>query len=94
MDTSAEARVIASFTVIVALLLGAWGALDHLNARLLEGAEIGGLGIALLPFAVTAVAFQSAKGAAAAWARVLGGATVMLGLLSSLAGVLYFLANY
>ena len=45
-------------------------------------------------FAATAVAFQAARAAAAAWARVLGGAAVMLGVLSSLGGVLYFLASF
>ena len=94
MNNSAEARVIASFTFIVALLLGAWGALDHLVAGLLSEPEFGGLLVALLPFAATAVAFQASKAAEAAWARVLGGATVMLGVLSSLGGVLYFLASY
>ena len=91
MNNSAEARVIASFTFIVALLFGAWGALGHLIARLLVESEFGGLVIALMPFAATAVAFQAAE---AAWARVLGGAGVMLGVLSSLGGVLYFLASY
>lgn len=94
MDTSAEARVIAAFTFIVALLLGAWGALDQMITRLLAEPEIGGLGIAVLPVAATAVAFQAARAAAAAWARVLGGAAVMLGVLSSLGGVLYFLASF
>ena len=94
MNNSAEARVIASFTFIVALLFGAWGALDQLIARLLAEPELGGLGIALMPFAATAVAFQAAKAVEAAWARVLGAATVMLGALSSLGGVLYFLASY
>ena len=47
-----------------------------------------------MPFAATAVAFQAAKAAKAAWARVLAAATVMLGALSSLGGVLYFLASY
>jgi hypothetical protein len=94
MDNSAEARVIASFTFIVALLFGAWGALDHLITRLLAEPELGGLVIALMPFAATAVAFQAAKAAKAAWARMLGGAAVMLGALSSLGGVLYFLASY
>lgn len=32
MNISAESRVIASFTFIVALLFGAWGALDNLVA--------------------------------------------------------------
>lgn len=93
METSAEARVVASFTFIVALLLGAWGALDRL-AGLLDEPEFAGLGIALMPFVATAVAFQAAKSAEAAWARVLGGAAVMLGVLSSLGGALYFLASY
>ena len=64
MDTSAEARVVASFTFVVALLLGAWGALDRLAGRLDEP-EFGGLGIALMPFAATLVAFQAAKSAEA-----------------------------
>lgn len=96
MDTSAEARVIASFTFIVALLLGAWGALDHLLTgppSLLPESEFGRLAIALMPFAATAVAFQAAKATEVAWARTLGGAAVMLGILDSLGGVLYFLAN-
>lgn len=94
MDTSAEARVVASFIFIVALLLGAWGAIYHLISELLGETEVAGLGIALLPFVATAVAFQAAKAAVAAWARVLGGAAVMLGVLSSLGGVLYFVASY
>ncbi len=97
MNTSAEARVIASFTFIVALLFGAWGALDHLIAgpsSPLNEERPGRFGIALLPFAATAVAFQAAKAAEAAWARALGGAAVMLGVLTSLGGVLYFLASY
>jgi hypothetical protein len=39
------------------------------------------------------VAFQAANAADAAWARTLGGAAVMLGVLTSLGGVLYFLTN-
>jgi hypothetical protein len=96
MNTSAEARVIASFTFIVALLFGAWGALDFLIAgpsSLLPEQEIGSLLIALMPFAATAVAFQAAKATEAAWARTLGGAAVMLGVLASIGGVLYFLTN-
>jgi uncharacterized membrane protein YccF (DUF307 family) len=97
MNNSAEARVIASFTFIVALLFGAWVALDHLlagPASLLPEPEFGGLGIALMPFAATAVAFQAANSAKAAWARALGGAAVMLGVLTSLGGVLYFLTSF
>lgn len=97
MNTSAEARVIASFIFIVALLLGAWGALDHLivgPSSLLPEPEPGRFAIALMPFAATAVAFQAANAAEDAWARALGGAAVMLGVLSSLGGVLYFLSSW
>jgi hypothetical protein len=98
MNTSPEARVIASFTFIVALLLGAWGALDLLLAEppsfLLSEPEPARFGIALLPFAATAVAFQAANAAEAAWAQALGSAAVMLGVLTSLGGVLYFLASW
>ena len=90
--------VIASFTFIVALLLGAWGALDHLivgpPSFLLPEPEPGRFGIALMSFAATAVAFQAANTAEAAWARTLGGAAVMLGVLTSLGGVLYFLTSW
>jgi hypothetical protein len=55
--------------------------------------EFGRLAIALMPFAATAVAFQAANAAKAAWARAVGGAAVMLGVLASLGGILYFLAN-
>lgn len=98
MDTSAEARVIASFTFIVALLLGAWGALDHLLAGppsfLFSEAEPARFGIALVPFVATAVAFQAGNAAEAAWARTLGGAAVMLGIFTCLGGVVYFLAQW
>ncbi len=97
MSTSAEARVIASFTFIVALLLGAWGGLDHLLAgpsSLLPELEFGGLAVALLPFAATAVAYQATNATEASWARTLGSAAVMLGVLTSIAGALYFLTNF
>ncbi len=96
MNTSAEARVIASFTFIVSLLLGSWGALDNLitgPSSLLPDSEVGRLGIALMPFLATAAAFQAANTTQVAWARALGGAAVMLGTVTSLGGVLYFLAN-
>jgi hypothetical protein len=98
MSTSAEARVIASFTFIVALLFGGWSALDYLisvaPSGLLPEPEPGRFAVALIPFAATAVAFQAANAAEAAWARTLGGAAVMLGVLTSLGGVLYFLASW
>lgn len=96
MDTTPEARVIASFTFIVALLLGMSGPLDHLLAgpsSPIPSTELARLVVALLPFVATAVAFQAGKAAATAWARALGGAAVMLGGLTCLGGILYFLAN-
>ena len=96
MNTSAEARIIASFTFIVALLLGAWGTLDHLlagPASPFPSSEFARLAIALTPFVATAVAFQAAKATQAHWARALGGAAVMLGILVCIGGVLYFIAN-
>lgn len=77
---------------------GAWAALDHLivgpPSFLVGEPEPARLGIALLPVAATAVAFQATNAAEAAWAQALGGAAVMLGVLSSLGGVLYFLASW
>ena len=97
MNTSAEARVIASFTFIVALMLGAWAAIDsQLSGAfdfLGDEPELARLVITLLPFAATAVAFQATTAVDVAWARALGGAAVMLGGLSCLGAVLYFLAN-
>jgi hypothetical protein len=95
VDTAPEARVIASFTFIVALMLGVSGPLDQLLTSLdtpLSSPELARLVIALLPFAATAVAFQAGRAAEAAWARALGGAAVMLGALTCLGGILYFLA--
>lgn len=96
MTNSAEARVVASFTFIVALLLGAWGSLDVVvtgSSLLPAQPELGRLVIALVPFAATVVAFLAANAAEALWARTLGSAAVMLGVLSSVGAVLYFLAN-
>lgn len=96
MITSAEARVIASFTFIVALMFGAWAGLDHLvagPASPLGEPELGRLVITLLPVVGTAVAFQATNAVEAAWARALGGAAVMLGVLASLGAVLYFVAS-
>ena len=92
MSTSSDARAIASFVFIVALLLGAWAPLDNVVTALVP-AELGRLAIALMPFAATAVAFQAGNATTVAWARAMGGAAVMLGVLASLGGVLYFLAN-
>jgi hypothetical protein len=98
VDTGPEARVVASFTFVVALLLGAWSALEHLLAGpppfLLDEPEPARFLITLLPFAATAVAYQATNATEAAWARTLGSAAVMLGALSSLGAVVYFLASW
>ncbi len=96
MNTSPDARIIAAFTFIAALMLGAWGALDSLLAgpsSVLPNSEVARFVIALTPFAATAVAFQATNATKVAWARALGGAAVMLGVLDCLGGVLYLLAN-
>lgn len=98
MDTSAEARVVAAFTFIVVLMLGAWTALDHHLAAgpdpLFGEPEPGRLIITLLPVAATFVALKAGRAAQAAWARTLGGAAVMLGVLASLGAVLYFVTSW
>jgi hypothetical protein len=43
-----------------------------------------------MPLAATAVALQAARAAEIAWARALGRAAVMLGVIASRGGVLYF----
>jgi hypothetical protein len=93
MDTGPEARVIASFTVITALLLGAWSPLEHLLSGAFQSLELVRLLVALVPVAATVVAFRSARTADAVWARQLGGAAVMLGVLCSLGGVVHVLVN-
>ena len=95
MQISAEARVVACFTFIVALLLGAWSALDHLLAGPYAPlpAEFAAMTVTVIPMAVTALAFQATRSLDIPWARTMGGAAVLLGFLSSVGGVLYFLAN-
>jgi hypothetical protein len=60
---------------------------------LLPDSELGRLAITLVPFAATAVAYQATNASNVRWARALGGAAVMLGVLTSIAGMLYFLTN-
>ena len=95
MWTSAESRVIASFTFVVTLLLGAWAGIDQLvtgPSSVLPDSEVGRLAVAMVPFAATAVAFQATGATELAWARALGGAAVMLGVLTCVSGVLYVIA--
>lgn len=97
MNNTAEARVIAAFTFIVALLLGAWVSLDSvaLGSSLLPAAlQPGRFILGLMPFVATAVAFQAGKVTQEAWARSLSGAAVMLGILASFAGLLYFIESF
>lgn len=93
MNTSAEARVVASFTFITALLLGAWTPLDAWLERIFQGDLLGSLIVTLVPFVATGIAHQAARTAEAAWARVLGGAAVMLGGLTCVGAVLYLSVN-
>jgi hypothetical protein len=95
MTTSADARVIASFTFIVVLLLGGWASMDNLIAgpsAPFPDSEVARLGIALVPFVATAVALQATNQTNPGWTRTLGGAATMLGVLACVGGVLYFIA--
>lgn len=95
MNTSAEARVIASFTFVVMLMFGGWAAIDHLVAgpsSLLPDSELARIVVGSVPLLATAVAYHATNATTAAWARTLGSATVMLGVLASIGGVLYVVA--
>lgn len=98
MDTSAETRVVASFTFIVALLLGAWNSVPYLLGGQSELLSISprplSLISAMLPVVVTAVAYQAAQEAKEHWARTLGGAAVMLGGLCIVGAVLNVTLNW
>lgn len=97
MENTPEARIVASFTLMVTLLLGAWQAVPGLTfspALPFQARELGVTVAALLPIAATVVAYLSARSTQAAWARTLGSATVMLGALASLGAVLWLLANW
>ena len=95
MNTSAESRVIASFTFIVALMLGAWNGLVGLGVEFLPEpmSGVGRSAVGLLPFAATFVAYRATNAAQEAWARTLGSAAVMLGALTCVAGVLFISAT-
>ncbi len=95
MIFTAEARVIASFTFIVALLIGAWASVERLinsGGVLPFESGSGRFALMLVPIAATAVAFQAARATDLTWAQTLGGAATMLGVLCSLAGLLHLLA--
>lgn len=98
-----EARVIAAFTVAVALLLGAWHAAATLMTSLVGG-PFGGLGGleaalvgALTVVALAGAALWTARGAVAAapqpWVVHLGQATVVLAALLMIAAVVGVLGS-
>ena len=92
MLINAEARVVAVFTLVTALLFGTWGALDHLASSIVSASELGRLVVALVPFVLTALAVQATRAVDAPWARILGGAAVLIGAVDSVGAVLYFIA--
>ncbi|MGV3564688.1 MAG: hypothetical protein ACO1ON_15540 [Nocardioides sp.] len=96
MDTSAEARIVASFVFIAALLFGGWSAIEYLVAgppSFLPSEDVGRVLGVLVPVAATAVAFQAATQVQERWARTLGSATVMLGVAASTGAVLWLLGT-
>lgn len=108
MDTGAETRVVASFTLIAAFLTGGMGAFDYLTYWAFSIPEFGTepnpwrwilmVALAALPVIVsivaTVVAYQSGKAAETHWARVLGGAGAILGVMTVLIAVGIAVAAY
>lgn len=97
---SAEARIIASFTLVATLVLGGWNQLAQLGRELLgasvpeRGPEIiVTLGILLVVAATAIVANREAQPTTAEWARHLAGATVVLAALIGVAGTIYLLTT-
>lgn len=93
MTFSAEARVIAAFTFITALLFGGWATVGGFAGRVLGWAIFGFspdvvvclafLVVALAALVVLVLAVGAARKTGEAWARHLGQATVLLaGLLT------------
>ena len=92
MTITAEARVVASFTLVASLLLGSWAGVENLlrTTNLLPASDgLEGFVLLLIPLVATGVAVQATRATEAAWARALGGAAAVLGTLCTLAGVLY-----
>ncbi|WP_323793728.1 hypothetical protein [Nocardioides sp.] len=96
MNFTAESRIIASFTFIAFLVLGAWTGVEALiyRSRIVPFESVGGRVLLLLvPVVATAVAFQATRSTEVSWAKSLGGAAVLLGLLSTMAGLVYLVTN-
>jgi hypothetical protein len=103
-NISAEAKVIAAFTFVAALLFGGWSSLTLLIARILSTGLVPEMQREVFSFlgliaiaGVTIVAIGIARAASRAttneWARHLGGATVVLAAIVLVASVLSFLAS-
>lgn len=95
MITSSESRIVASFTFIVVLMLGAYGSLDAIASQsgLLPSGAVGRVVIALMPLVAAVVAAQATRTTDRDWTRALGGAAVLLGVLATLGGALYVAAR-
>ena len=96
MNTSAEARVIASFTFIAAMIVGAWTGVERLilgSDLLPSGLAVSSLVLLAVMLAATAVAIQATRATELAWARALGGAAGLLGVLTVLASLVYLLSD-
>lgn len=96
MTFTPESRIIASFTLIAAFVIGAWGAVEGLVYRsnlLPASPALGSAVLLLVTVAATGVAYQATRSSQVAWARSLGGAAVLLGLLTTLAAAVHLLSN-
>ena len=96
MTFTPESRIIASFTLVAAFVVGAWGAVEGLVARsylLPSSPTLGRVVVLLVTIAATAVAYQATRSTQVAWAKSLGGAAVLLGLLATLAAAVHVLSN-
>ena len=95
MIISNESRIVASFTFIVVLMLGAYGSLEAIASQsgFLPSGEVGRVVIASRPLVAAAVAAQATRATDREWARALGGAAVLLGVLATLAGAVYVAAR-
>ncbi len=94
MINTAEARIVASFTFISCLVLGAWTSVERvLVESSLLPTDTATVRVIMLfvPLVATGVAVQGTRVTEVAWARTLGGAAVMLGGLSILGAINYAL---
>ncbi|MDO7867936.1 hypothetical protein [Nocardioides jiangxiensis] len=102
MKTSPEAIALASFTFVVAVLLGGWQQIAMLAVGLVSrfspvhgptgDALIVSLSVSVLAI-VAAVAARSAAAVTTGWVKVLGDATVLLAALVVLAAIALVLGS-